>query len=117
VARLLPLLLFAGLAIFLMIANQRRSGPVRDGRAWRPGSRRGARATGVGPFVIRPGDVAGVRDAYSGAAINPSQPLVRCANCMAYYHSSSADVLVRDNRGRCASCGSGDFRAVVVDRA
>jgi hypothetical protein len=55
-----------------------------------------------------------LRDAYSGATLDPSRPLVRCANCLAYYHSASADVLVRDNRARCASCGSGDFRAVVV---
>ncbi len=115
--RIIPLLFFAGFAIFLMIANQRRAGPARDGRTWRPGSRRRAQAKEAGPFIIRPDDVAGVRDAYSGATIDPSRPLVRCTNCLAYYHSASADVLVRENRGRCASCGSGDFRAVVVDRA
>ena len=100
-----------------MIANERRAGPARDARTWRPGSRRRARAQAAGPFVVRPDDIVGVRDAYSGAPIDPSRPLVRCTNCLAYYHAASTDVLVRENGGRCASCGGGDFRAVVVDRA
>jgi hypothetical protein len=123
VARLLPFLLFAGFAIFMMIANQRRNGPAqRDRRTWRPrarsrawqGSPAGAKDSG--PDVLRPGDVAGVRDAYSGAAIDSTKPLVRCTNCLALYHSDSVAVLARENSGRCASCGGRDFRAVVMAR-
>lgn len=123
VARLLPLLLFAGFAIFMMIANQRRNGPApRDERTWRPRARSRAwqgRASEVkdpGPDVLHPGDVGGVRDAYSGAAIDTTRPLVRCTNCLALYHSDSVAVLARENSGRCASCGGRDFRAVVMAR-
>jgi hypothetical protein len=118
VARLLPFLIFAAFAIFMMLANQRRSGPSRDGRAWRPRSRsnagQGNGSGAAGLDLVRPVDVAGVRDAYSGAAIDITKPLVRCANCLAFYHADSAAVLVRENSGRCASCGGRDFRAVVL---
>ena len=120
-ARFLPFLIFAAFAIFMMIANQGRSGPTRDGRAWRPRSRshggqgRGAGAAdAAGLDLLRPADVAGVRDAYSGAAIDITKPLVRCAHCLALYHADSAAVLVRENSGRCASCGRTNFRAVVL---
>jgi len=121
-ARFLPLLLFAGFAIFMMIANQRRNVPPRDGRAWRPRARSrtwkgsASGANDPGPDVLHPADVAGVRDAYSGAAIDATQPLVRCSNCLALYHSDSVTVLVRENSGRCASCGGRNFRAVVMAR-
>jgi hypothetical protein len=116
------LLLFAGFAIFMMIANQRRNVPPRDGRTWRPRTRTRTRKGGgygagdPGPDVLHPADVAGVRDAYSGAAIDATQPLVRCSNCLALYHSDSVTVLARENSGRCASCGGRDFRAVVMAR-
>jgi hypothetical protein len=123
VARFLPLLLFACFAIFMMIANQRRNRPApRDGRAWRPRARSRASKGGAsgandpGHVVLRPEDVAGVRDAYSGAAIDATKPLVRCSNCLALYHSDSVAVLARENSGRCASCGGRDFGAVVMAR-
>lgn len=119
VARLLPFLIFAGFAIVMMLVNQRRNGPARDGRAWRPRSRAwpgGGGPGGAGPFLLRPGEVAGLRDAYSGATLNPARPLLRCTNCLAFYHSDSVAVLARENAGRCASCGGTDFRAVSIVR-
>jgi len=123
VARLLPLLLFAAFAIFMMVANQRRNGPPpRDGRTWRPRARsrrwrdNAFDAKDSGPDVLRQAEVAGVRDAYSGSPIDTTKPLVRCSNCLALYHSDSVTVLVRENCGRCASCGGTAFRAVSVVR-
>jgi len=120
VARLLPFLIFAAIGLFLLIANQDRGRPARDWRAWRPKSRARAGQRGRAhqhddtALMLRPGDIAGLRDAYSGAPLDASTPLVQCANCQAFYHVASTTILRRDNAGRCASCGSRDFRAVVV---
>ncbi len=120
VARLLPFLIFAAIGLLLLIANQDRSRPVRDWRAWRPkpraraGQRGRAHQHDDAALILRPGDVEGLRDAYSGAPLEASRPLVQCANCQAFYHVASTTILQRDNAGRCASCGGRDFRAVVV---
>jgi hypothetical protein len=120
VARLLPILIFAAFAIFMMIMGQRRDTPSRDGRTWRPRTRSRARpgddAKYEGPITVSPGDIAGVRDAYSGSTLDAARPLVQCANCLAFYHSDSVAVLVRENSGHCASCGSTAFRAVAIAR-
>jgi hypothetical protein len=120
VARLLPILIFAGFAIFMMIMGQRRNTQPRDGRAWRPRTRsrarRGEDAKYDGPVTVAPGDIAGLRDAYSGSTLDAARPLVQCANCRAFYHSDSVTALVRENSGRCASCGSTAFRAVAIAR-
>lgn len=120
VARLLPILIFAGFAIFMLIMGQRRDTPSRDGRTWRPRSRprtrRGGDSTYEGPIKVAAGDIAGLRDAYSGSTLDATRPLVQCANCRAFYHSDSVAILVRENAGRCASCGSTAFRAVAVTR-
>ena len=120
VARLLPFLIFAGFAIFMMIMGQRRDTPSRDGRTWRPRTRsrtrRSADAKYEGPITVSPGDIAGLRDAYSGSTLDAARPLVQCATCLAFYHSDSVTVLVRENSGRCASCGGTAFRAVTIVR-
>jgi hypothetical protein len=120
VARLLPILIFAGFAIFMMIMGQRRDTPSRDGRTWRPRARSRARrsenAKYDGPVTVDAGDIVGLRDAYSGSTLDAARPLVQCANCLAFYHSDSVTVLVRENSGRCASCGSTVFRAVAIAR-
>jgi hypothetical protein len=120
VARLLPFLIFAGFAIFMMIMGQRRDAQSRDGRAWRPRARSRARrsedAKYEGPITVSPGDIAGLRDAYSGSTLDAARPLVQCTNCLAFYHSDSVTVLVRENSGRCASCGGTAFRAVTIVR-
>ena len=120
VARLLPILIFAGFAIFMVIMGQRRDAPSRDRRTWRPRARSRARrsedAKHDGPITVSPGDIAGLRDAYSGSTLDAARPLVQCANCLAFYHSDSVTALVRENAGRCASCGSTAFRAVAISR-
>ncbi len=118
VARLLPILIFAGFAIFMMIMGQRRDTPSRDGRTWRPRGRARAKRSENsrydGPITVSPGDIVGLRDAYSGATLVAGRPMVQCANCRAFYHSDSVTILVRENAGRCASCGSTEFRAVTI---
>jgi hypothetical protein len=121
--RLLPILLLLGAAVFFVASMQRRDGGPRDGRTWRPRARWGKRGVGqrgfaadYGPLDLRAEDLAGLRDAYSGAPLDLTRALVRCAPCGSCYHADSAAVLVRDNAGRCASCGSGDLRPVSVRR-
>ena len=117
-ARLLPLLIFLVLAIFLSLQRPgSRSGP-RDPRAYRPRQRfrdwlRGE-APREGPAVLRRADLEGIRDAYSGEPIDPARPLVRCATCRALYHAESARVLAGENAGRCAACGGSSYQAVTL---
>lgn len=118
-ARLLPLLIFVLVGIVLLMARRSASSAPRDGFTFRPRawSRRGARADEGGVAAVRRGDLAGLRDAYSGEPLDPARPLVRCAGCLAIYHADNAGVLARDNGGRCAACGGTDFAAVkIVER-
>lgn len=115
-ARLLPLLIFLLVGVVMFVARQTATSRPRDERAYRPRSRpRGrARPTDGGLASVRRHELAGLRDAYSGEALDPKRPLVRCAGCLALYHADSAGVLARDNGGRCAACGGMDFAAVKV---
>jgi hypothetical protein len=120
-ARLLPLLLFLLAAVFLFAASRWRADAGRDGRTFRPRKHRRDSRGGAGdngdPFVVGAGDLAGLRDAYSGADLDASRPLVRCTRCLAYFHAASTEVLVRENGGRCPACNGADFRAVSVRQA
>lgn len=117
-ARLLPLLIFLALAVFLALQRPGSPPGPRDPRAYRPrrrfrdwlggGARRGERA------VLRRADLAGIRDAYSGEPVDPARPLVRCATCRVLYHAESARVLARENQGRCAACGGRSYQSVTV---
>jgi hypothetical protein len=117
-ARLLPLLLFLLFAVFLFAAAQRRGDAHRDGRTYRPRKRRresSDRSRGAEDlYELKAADLAGIRDAYSGAELDPARPLVRCTRCLACFHAASAEVLLRENGGRCPACGAADFRAVTV---
>jgi hypothetical protein len=119
-ARLIPLILLFGVGIFVLIAAQNRGSSERSSRAYRPRKRfsnwfDSQPAEGMGePFVVTRGDIDGLRDAYSGARLDGKHALVRCGQCLAFYHAESVAVLVRENRGRCAGCGSSDFRAVSI---
>lgn len=116
-ARLLPFLIFLGVALWLATASQRRMTARRDPRAFRPRARFREwfdRKAPEAAFRVRRRDLAGLRDAYSGAALDPASPLLRCTRCLAYYHADSAAVLGRENGGRCGGCGGADFRAVEV---
>jgi DNA-directed RNA polymerase subunit RPC12/RpoP len=128
VARLIPIFLFAFFAFLLFRSVAGRPGVggarPRDWRTYRPrnSGRSGAwrkqrdGAQDASPFMVRAAELEGLRDAYSGAPIDATRPLLRCVDCSAIYHSDSARVLDRDNAGRCSSCGGRDFRAVVVQR-
>lgn len=117
-ARLLPLLIFLALAIFLALQRPGSPPGPRDPRAYRPrrrfrdwlggGARRGE------PAVLRRAELEGIRDAYSGEAIDPARPLVRCTTCRVLYHAESARVLARENAGRCAACGGTSYQSVTV---
>jgi len=114
-ARLLPLLIFVAVMLLLLVRNAGRR-TQRDPRAFRPRrAAAGRRDQGDEfPFAMRRSDLAGLRDGYSGEALDAGRGLVRCAGCGVLYHVESARVLARDNGGRCAACGASDFRAVVL---
>jgi hypothetical protein len=119
-ARLLPLLIVLVVGIVLLLARLDARRGRTDGRTYRPRwrSRKGSSARGrdggQAPVVMRRTELAGLRDAYSGAPLDAARPLVRCAGCFAIYHTESAAVLARENGGRCAACGDTRFDAVRV---
>ena len=117
-ARLLPLLIFLALAIFLALQRPGSPSGPRDPRAYRPRRRfrdwLGGEARRNGSAILRRAELEGIRDAYSGEPIDPARPLVRCAACRVLYHAESARVLARDNHGRCAACGGSSYQAVTL---
>jgi len=117
-ARLLPLLIFVIVAIFLALQRPRPQSGPRDPRAYRPRRRfrdwLGGEARRDGPAILRRAELEGIRDAYSGEPIDPGRPLVRCATCRVLYHAESARVLARENHGRCAACGGSNYQAVTL---
>jgi hypothetical protein len=117
-ARLLPLLIFLVLAIFLALQRPGSPSGPRDPRAYRPRRRfrdwLGGEARRNGSAILRRAELEGIRDAYSGEPIDPARPLVRCAACRVLYHAASARVLARDNHGRCAACGGSSYQAVTL---
>ena len=121
-ARLLPLIIFILIPLLMALASRQQSSERRAAGAYRPkhrpmggAARRRANRSGE-PFLVSEQELRGIRDAYSGADLDPDRPLVRCAQCLAFYHASSAQVLVRENQGRCPACGGNDFRAVTLRR-
>lgn len=119
-ARLFPLL-FAFVALLIVVIARERAARTRSDRVYRPHadrrtSRRGfaADAAAGTNWVTPRADLAGVRDAYSSAAIDPDRPLYRCGGCQSFYHHASMQTLRADNMGRCALCGSPDIRSVQV---
>jgi len=117
-ARLLPLLVFVIVAIFLARQRPRSASGPRDPRAYRPRRRfrdwLGGNARRDEPALLRRAELRGIRDAYSGESIDPARPLVRCATCRVLYHAESARVLARENQGRCAACGGSSYQAVTL---
>jgi len=115
-ARLLPLLIVMIVGVVLMVARQAGSVQPRDGRTFRPRarSRRPHDSADARVVVLRRSQLTGLRDAYSGQPLDGSRPLVQCADCQSLFHAPSADVLKRENGGRCVSCGGRAFAAVTV---
>jgi hypothetical protein len=58
--------------------------------------------------------LAGLRDPFSAAPIDPRARLMRCCGCQSVYHEPSLTVLQRENRGRCVSCDGRAFEPVLV---
>jgi hypothetical protein len=126
VSRLLPLL-FAFLGLLIVAIARQQAGRPRSERTYRPragrwdglgrggASRRAAEDVASEVHWVTPrADLAGVRDAYSSATLDPEQPLSRCGGCQAFYQQSSLEALRAQNLGRCALCGSADLRSVRV---
>lgn len=112
-ARLIPLLLMLAVFIAFFVVRQQRARP-RDDRVYRPHGGRSSAGAPAGNWVVSRGELVGVRDAYSSAAIDPARPLSRCGNCQATYHDTSVAALDADNGGRCVLCGGADLRPVRV---
>jgi hypothetical protein len=117
-ARLLPLLVFIAIAVFfatLILRSWQRPPPGthRPRARWRFGAESGPPPAPAGTVHIVPrSQLAGLRDAYSSAAIDPTRPLARCGACQALYHADSVLALRRENHGRCAVCGNTDIGPV-----
>ncbi|MCU0973385.1 MAG: hypothetical protein MUF80_05455 [Burkholderiales bacterium] len=114
--RLLPLLLFIGLCFWLI---SRMSALPRSDRTYRPRPRWpdwfGADEKAAEPgtvHIVKRGELAGLRDAYSSAPIDAAKPLFRCGKCLSMYHADSVAVLKRENGGCCMVCGGTDLGPV-----
>ncbi len=84
-------------------------------RAKWPGTRRGADAPRPAErFVLARASLAGLRDPYTGAQVDPDRPLLRCAGCQSVYHADSVDELARLNARRCVTCNGTQFNGVEV---
>lgn len=57
-------------------------------------------------------DLSGLRDAFTGAPLNPTLGIYKCTNCSVFYHQQSYQVLTEENQGRCISCSSTKIIAV-----
>jgi hypothetical protein len=115
-ARILPFFIFIGLCFWLIF---RMSALPRDARTYRPRPRWpdwfGTDEKPVQPgtvHIVRRGELAGLRDAYSSAPIDASRPLVRCGKCLSMYHADSVAVLKRENGGHCMICGGTELGPV-----
>ena len=64
--------------------------------------------------IVKRAELAGVRDAFSSASIDPDRPLYRCATCQSFYHDVSVSALARENHHRCAVCGGADIGPVKI---
>lgn len=55
---------------------------------------------------VRRAELAQLRDALSGAALDPGAENFRCARCQAHYSVASVRALANENGARCISCKS-----------
>ena len=49
-------------------------------------------------------DLAGLVDAFTGAALDPARGLLQCQGCQVFYHRDSYQILRSENGGRCVAC-------------
>ena len=115
-ARLIPILVFLAMLLVLALTLSPRSRPrgtFRPRPKWRhPFDESVAESPGKAVHIVQRGQLAGLRDAYSSAPLDPDQRLVRCGDCQAFYHAASAEALASENNGRCVVCGGRDLGTV-----
>jgi len=56
--------------------------------------------------IVRRAALGELRDALSGAPLDPDAELFRCAECKSFYAVQSVCALAMDNAARCINCGS-----------
>lgn len=61
--------------------------------------------------------LAGLHDAFTGAALNPVLGLHQCGTCKVYYHTESVSVLREVNEMRCVACGTANIVSLKVGQA
>jgi hypothetical protein len=104
--RLLISLVLGGVAAFAtwQAVREQRSG---DDARYRPRRKAWWRMPEAdsGPVRVDRETLARTRDALSGAALDPSQPVFRCVDCQACYSVASVRALAQENAARCIACG------------
>lgn len=117
--------LLAALAVAAVTSGRRqRPGTYRPKPRWadlfeeitgRAAPRPAAPPSGL-VHIVKRSELAGVRDAFSSAPIDPGAALARCGKCLSLYHETSRAALERENHGRCVVCSSTDLgRVSLVD--
>lgn len=115
---LFPLLLAIVVVIVLLRQVQQWTAGRASSTTYRP---RASRTRRTGPesdptasCTMTRATVARLRDALTGANLDPDDELARCADCDSYYGIESVRALVQDNGARCINCGSLHRIPVVV---
>lgn len=122
---LLPraLVTLAAIGLAAVAAYRAAQGPTRgqDDPRYRPQGRFGDGWNpfkGGNPFQADPepplnararvgrAELAQLRDALSGAGLDPAAENFRCARCQSYYSVASVRALANENGARCISCRS-----------
>lgn len=119
-ARLIALVVFivavGAILNALFGGGQARRGTYRPRQSWEDlfGLRRSKAGEAGLAHVVKRGELAGLRDAFSSAPLDPARPLYRCAGCQSFYHHESVEVLGRENHHRCTVCNGTDIGPVNV---
>ncbi len=111
---LLPRALFglavAGVTLFTAWKAAQDNARSRDDPRFRPRGRRSGSGDEAPPMnaraVVDRATLAQLRDALTGAALDPSAELFRCAGCQSFYDVASVRALANENGARCMNCGS-----------
>lgn len=117
----------AALGLAALAAYRASQGPTRGqddpryrprggfGGGWRPFGDDGLFGKGFGPDPAPPlsararvtrSELAQLRDALSGAGLDPAAENFRCARCQSFYSVASVRALANENGARCLSCRS-----------